>query len=283
MKSSGHEPVQSVIQQIVLVDEILRPDPVAFSSHSTHGHLLHIVESGEVKQQAGGLHQVFREGDVVWYHEGEPVKGVILQAPWRFITISFVAPALAPPDEGHRILRAKRRTLVLGRRLLAHWRDAGMPAGERALRCVATLSDLLLEILPAGAALIPGIYPSNAHERWWAAEKHLRNHLDQELELSGIAALAGMSERTTARACKAATGVSPVRRLRDLRLAYARNLLQHTILPVTEIAFRVGYSRVQEFSRDFKKHHGCTPSEMRSRPPDYRDIRYEKCGLKDSG
>jgi transcriptional regulator GlxA family with amidase domain len=82
-----------------------------------------------------------------------------------------------------------------------------------------------------------------------------------------------MSTRTTNRACKAATGVSPVQRLRDLRMTHARGLLQHTDLPVTEVAFRVGYARVQEFSRDFRKRYGHTPREARRAVPDYRDLR----------
>lgn len=272
MKPAGHESLASPIQKIVLVDEIVRADPVRFSSQSMQGHLLHIVLAGEVKQQAGGLYQNFRKGDVVWYHEGEPVKGHILRAPWKFITISFIAPALAPPNEGHRILTAGQHTLVLARRLLAFWRDPALPEGERALRCVATLSELLLDFMPSGTGLIPDVYPTNAHDRWWNTEKHLRNHLDQHLKLADIAALAGMCVRTTARACKAATGMTPVQRFRELRLAYAQNLLQHTILPVTEIAYRTGYPRVQEFSRDFKKNYDRTPSDVRNRVPDYLNL-----------
>ena len=272
MKSPIHEAYMNPIEKIVLVDEIVRPKPVGFSSKSPQGHLLHIVESGEVKQQAGGSNQLFRKGDVVWYHEVEPVKGVILKAPWRFITIGFIAPALAPPDEGHRILHGGRRTQALARQLLALWQDPAKSSVERALRCVVTLSELLLEIMPSEAELISDIYPINAHQRWWHVEKHLRTHLDQRMELADIAALAGMSVCTTSRACKSATGMTPVHRLRSLRLAYAQNLLQHSSMPITEIAFAISYSRVQEFSRDFRKTYGCSPSEMRARPPEYRQL-----------
>ena len=128
----------------------------------------------------------------------------------------------------------------------------------------ARLADLLLDLSPLAELPTPvAIYPANARERWWRAERLLRLRLDASLDLAEIARLAGMSARTTNRACKAATGMTPVRRLRELRMIYARGLLQHTDLPVTEIAFRVAYARVQEFSRDFKKRYGQTPREAR--------------------
>lgn len=101
-------------------------------------------------------------------------------------------------------------------------------------------------------------------------EKILRLHLDQRFDLAAIVELAGTSERSTNRICPADTGMAPVQRLRELRLNHARGLLQHTDLGVTEVAFRVGYARVQEFSRDFKKRFSQTPSDARRAEPDYR-------------
>ena len=64
----------------------------------------------------------------------------------------------------------------------------------------------------------------------------------------------------------------------EIRLGYARGLVQHSDLPMTEIAFRVGYARSQEFSRDYHKHFGLTPREDRRRPSGY--CRLEPLGPK---
>jgi AraC-like DNA-binding protein len=265
--------IENPIERVVLVDEVVRSEAVPFRSESTPQHLLHITLAGEVQQSAGGLTERFRSGDVVWYHEAEPVEGEILRAPWRFITISFTAPGLSPPAGDQRVRRCGPQTIPLARQLLEIWRNLQRPALERSLLCTARLADLLLDFAPLAELPTPGvIYPVHAREHWWHAEKLLRLRLDDTIDLEEIARLAGMSKRTTNRACKMATGMTPVQRLRELRMTHTRGLLQHTDLPVTEIAFRVGYARVQEFSRDFKKHYGQTPRETRKAPPDYREL-----------
>ena len=266
--------IVSPVQRILIVDEIVRRERADFRAQSTPGHLIHIVESGEVSQRAEGRPEVFREGHVVWYHESEPIEGRIVRAPWRFITINFTAPELAPPAADRRVLRAGPNTLQLARKLLATWRARSMPAGERALRCFAVLCELILDVLPLDSMPAPAaIYPANARERWWTAERLLRRRLDRPANLGAIAEIAGMSVRTTIRACVAATGMTPVRRMKDLRLTYAHGLLQHADLTVREIAYRVGYARGQEFSRDMKKHAGRTPREIRNATPDYRRMK----------
>ncbi len=261
------------IEQVVLVDEVVRPDATSFRSSSTPQHLIHVTLSGEVKQSAGGQIEHFRGGDVIWYHEAEPVEGEILKAPWRFITISFTAPGLSPPTTDRRVLPGGTHTIPLARQILEIWRNQQRPALGRSLLCTARLVELLLDFAPVTELPEPGrIYPANARDRWWNVERLLRQRLDTPIKLADIAKLAGMSSRTTNRVCKAATGSSPVHRLRELRMTHARGLLQHTDLPVTETAFRVGYARVQEFSRDFKKRYGQTPREARKAVPDYREL-----------
>lgn len=62
-----------------------------------------------------------------------------------------------------------------------------------------------------------------------------------------------------------------MRRVKRLRLSYARGLVLYSPLSLTDIALRVGYGRVQELSRDYRQHFGITPREDRQRGPDYRD------------
>ncbi len=262
------------IRRILLVDEIVRPDAVSYRAESTPGHLIHVVQSGEVRQRAEGRLERFRAGHVVWYHESEPVTGRIVRAPWRFITINFEAPELPPPQDDRRVLEAGPQTLALARRLVQEWRDDAAPGLLRALRCTATLTELLLDFLPPDQWPEPmRVYPAHARDAWWRAEKELRLRLSERFPLAALACLAGLSIRTTIRACHAATGTTPARRLKTLRLAQARGLLQHSDLSITEVAQRVGYARVQELSRDVRRAYGCTPRALRARPPDYRALR----------
>ncbi|EKF74970.1 AraC family transcriptional regulator [Alcanivorax hongdengensis A-11-3] len=54
--------------------------------------------------------------------------------------------------------------------------------------------------------------------------------------------------------------------LDDVRLQHARQLLQTTQLPQSEIAEALGYSDIRSFQRSFKRHTGQTPGQFRSRP-----------------
>lgn len=68
------------------------------------------------------------------------------------------------------------------------------------------------------------------------------------------------------------TGVSPGMYVQKLRLQKARQLLQTTDLPITQIAYQVGYNYPASLNRAFRKACGSTPMEFRvmSRELDYR-------------
>jgi transcriptional regulator GlxA family with amidase domain len=55
-----------------------------------------------------------------------------------------------------------------------------------------------------------------------------------------------------------------MKRLKQIRLSLARGLVQHSDLNMTEISQRVGYARVHEFSRDYRKAHGRPPTAERN-------------------
>jgi AraC-like DNA-binding protein len=259
----------SPVEKLLLVDEIVRNQAEPFQSQSLPGHLLHIVTAGAVDQWAEGRPELLREGTVVWYHENEPVRGTILRAPWRFITINFIAPTLSPPPDERRVIRVDATTISLGRQLLKFWRNGRQTLASRQLNCHLTLLKLLVKLMPSTEHVLPSDTGANS---WWRIEKQLRLQLDLPHTLESIRKLSGLSLRTVIRVCQAATGMPPMKRLKELRLGYARGLVQHTDLPMTEIAFRIGYSRSQELSRDYRLRFHITPRDDRTGTPNYLRI-----------
>ena len=71
-----------------------------------------------------------------------------------------------------------------------------------------------------------------------------------------------------------------MKRIKELRLSYARGLVQHSELSISEIAYRTGYSRVQELSRDYHERFKVTPREERAHGPSYREIEHPKDDIR---
>ncbi len=90
------------------------------------------------------------------------------------------------------------------------------------------------------------------------AEGGLNEHSVEEL-----AAELGVSARHLRRATEARLGVSPIDLAQSGRLALAKQLLQDTALPLTEIAFAAGFGSVRRFNAAFRGRMGKSPSEMR--------------------
>ncbi len=259
----------AVITGVRLVDQITRPERRGFRSVSLPGHLLHVVTDGRVELRASGVREVFGPGESVWYYENETVNGRILDAPWTFYTVNFTAPALAPPSPGERVKPVGPLLIERMESLLQTWRDVTAAPTLRHLRIHALLLEVLLEVLPEQAHAHRVDEPTLL---WWTIEEKLRADLSQPIDLRLLQRLSGRSQRSIIRACHLAVGTSPIKRIRQLRLSYARGLVQLSKLPMTDIALQVGYGRVQEFSRDYHKHLGVTPTEDRKTGPSYRQL-----------
>ncbi len=78
-----------------------------------------------------------------------------------------------------------------------------------------------------------------------------------------LAAELGVSARHLRRAMEARLGVSPVALAQSRRLALAKQLLQDTALPVTQIAFAAGFASVRRFNAAFADAMGAPPSRVR--------------------
>jgi AraC family transcriptional regulator len=92
----------------------------------------------------------------------------------------------------------------------------------------------------------------------WMAE-----HLAEELNLSQMAAKAGLSKFHFHRLFKRATGVSPSHYQIDLRMNLARQLLRETKKSIMDVALDVGYANPSHFAKVFSRETGLTPTEYR--------------------
>ena len=117
-------------------------------------------------------------------------------------------------------------------------------------------------------------------QRVQAVIRLMEANLRDELPLGRLAESVNLSASRLHQIFRSATGTSPARYLKSLRLAEAKRLLETTFLSVKEIRLRVGIDDESHFTRDFRAAYGCTPTDYRKRggpqgfapPPPRRDF-----------
>jgi AraC-like DNA-binding protein len=99
------------------------------------------------------------------------------------------------------------------------------------------------------------------------AKIHIESHLDSGLTLDTLAGVAGLSRHHFSREFARATGLPPVRYVREARCERAAVLLTTTGLSVKEIADRCGFESSSYFCRVFRASTGMSPAEYRKTRP----------------
>jgi len=90
--------------------------------------------------------------------------------------------------------------------------------------------------------------------------KHLHNNFTHNLDVEQLANMANMSSSTFHRNFKQVTASSPIQYVKKIRLNRARELLQDQGLKVKQAAAQVGYESPTQFSREFSRYFGKSPS-----------------------
>jgi AraC-like DNA-binding protein len=96
------------------------------------------------------------------------------------------------------------------------------------------------------------------------AEQLFLSRLPRRVSLSGLAGEIGVSIRTLQLAARRHRDCTLGEMLRFRLLDRARELLEHSDLPVNEIARRLGYPHPTSFARDVKRRFGSSPRDLRS-------------------
>jgi len=93
--------------------------------------------------------------------------------------------------------------------------------------------------------------------------KRLADSPEDDIRLSRMAKVAGMTETSFSRFFKKNTGNTFTRHLSELRISRACQLLVHSHKAVTEICHEVGYENLSNFNRTFRALRGMSPNAYR--------------------
>jgi len=93
---------------------------------------------------------------------------------------------------------------------------------------------------------------------------YMHEHLDEEITLTDLAALVGLTRFHFCRAFRLATGLAPHGWLSAHRMQHARTLVTTTTLPIAQISLSVGYRTQSAFAATFRKTFGISPTRLRT-------------------
>lgn len=94
-------------------------------------------------------------------------------------------------------------------------------------------------------------------------EQWLQEHFREPSSVARVVAHARMPERTLKRRFKAATGLTLIDYLQNLRIEEAKRLLESSDQAVDEICYEIGYEDASFFRRLFKRRTGVAPAQYR--------------------
>lgn len=94
-------------------------------------------------------------------------------------------------------------------------------------------------------------------------QDYINDHYKEEIRLSKLADLVGMTSVSFSRFFKLRTGKNLSDFIIDIRLGFATRLLVDSTKSVAEICYECGFNNLSNFNRIFKKKKECSPKEFR--------------------
>lgn len=91
----------------------------------------------------------------------------------------------------------------------------------------------------------------------------IQNSLDDEINIDDLAAKVDMQRANFHKKFKEIYNDSPIQYIKKIRLNKARHYIEFEKMKVIDAASKVGYESPNQFSREFKRHFGVSPSEVK--------------------
>ena len=101
------------------------------------------------------------------------------------------------------------------------------------------------------------------HDVYRKAIVYISSHYTEDITLKDVAAELQITPVHLSRVLNARNQVGFSDLVNSLRIFEAKRMLESTSLPISNIAYEVGYGSIRNFNRIFMKYFGCKPSEIR--------------------
>lgn len=184
--------------------------------------------------------------------------------------LAATTPALADLTAGASALALDRGALAqtdlwgLGQMLLREYGRAA-PGRQAALR--GLLGALLANLLRLAGSVSQPAPTRGARDRTLVSRlrAYIEGHLREPVTIARCAAELRCSPATLRRACLGVAGCGPLELLHQRRLLEAQRQLRYTSMPVTQVAYYLGFEDPAYFSRFFTRLAGLSPRAFRLR------------------
>lgn len=103
--------------------------------------------------------------------------------------------------------------------------------------------------------------PSGKEQKILPAIEYIVKNYNKKICNDELAAVTGLSTVYFRRLFNETVGISPIRYAGLIRMKKAEEMLKSDYSAISDIAYSLGYNNVYEFSRDFKKRIGISPSK----------------------
>jgi len=251
------------IENITGIWRFQRPACYNGKTSSLPGHLLHYIISGSYKLKIGSKQYNPRKGDILYYYGSEEVIWEGDDSKVDFYSVGFIGSTIPVLSPDERIIKAPSG-------MEKKWEKLWEVSKDRDVKKGAVLSySILLELLTSIFWKDEKQNEQPVSRNWQKIEKLVRSCRLYHVSPEQLAEKAGLSRTSLYNLCRKEIGTTPIQKLKDLRIEEAKGLLKYTEMRIGEISDFLGYKRIHDFSREFKKESGVSPRE-------YREQVYEK-------
>lgn len=143
-------------------------------------------------------------------------------------------------------------------------RLTGLMADERDAELIApmVIDEILIRLLrsPVGGRVAQLGQSESSVQRVAKAVEWVREHFDAPMDVETLAEMVHMGVSTFHAHFKTVTSMSPLQYQKALRLQAARRLMATSAMDAGTVSRQVGYVSASQFSREYGRFFGCTPS-----------------------
>ena len=152
------------------------------------------------------------------------------------------------------------------RRILDAIRNSNLAGPAKLIFLQARINDLLVSYFSSLETTGKGqLRMEDQQERFREIELFIQENYHLPLKIQFLSRKAGMNLRSFEKGFKAYFGLKAKEYIEQLRVKLATDLLRNSDMPITAIAYHVGFAGTNYFSFVFRKIQHCSPREYRQR------------------